>query len=432
LSIAGGAGQGLTATLTAYTPGERPTATIDADWVPDATSRFEIASDAGEPVTGGGLSVEGRTIAFGIGFNGGAQPATDLAGRRLAIVDGAGRGLAATIRAYTPGERPMATVDADWIPDATSEYSVVRPTTYTIKAAGERLHVYAESDDPAALIQYHIGQIDEIISRQVSAIMHHPDFQRLEATWRGLHDLVFNSETGSRLKLRLMNVTRQELQADLENAVEFDQSAVFKKVYEEEYGMFGGSPYSALLADFAFGPLPQDVSLLAKLFDGGKAHGPATITDANGRRGMIAQFAHGRLDGPAQVVADGAPRALAHYRAGLQHGVTTAYHADGAPSRVATYSHGVLEGEHTLHYPHGAVLSRARYRAGALHGEYTEYFPTGAVKETAFYKDGNLHGEMRRYDERGSVVETHYYQDGDLVSSAARGALLPTFLRRRG
>ncbi|NYS42223.1 type VI secretion system contractile sheath large subunit, partial [Pseudomonas syringae pv. actinidiae] len=93
--------------------------------------------------------------------------------------------------------------------------------------------------DTVAMINERIGKIDSLISDQLNEILHHEDVQKLEASWRGLHALVKNTETGTRLKLRLLNVSQKELQTDLEKAVEFDQSALFKKIYEEEYGTFG-------------------------------------------------------------------------------------------------------------------------------------------------------------------------------------------------
>ncbi len=118
------------------------------------------------------------------------------------------------------------------------------------------------SDDVVAAIKTRIAQIDQLIGEQLDEIFHHPDFQQLEAGWRGLSYLVMNSETGTRLKIRLLNVTRKELLNDLEKATEFDQSALFKKVYEEEYGTFGGHPYSCLIGDYEFGRHPQDVKML--------------------------------------------------------------------------------------------------------------------------------------------------------------------------
>ena len=129
--------------------------------------------------------------------------------------------------------------------------------------------------DTVAMINDRISQIDKLISDQLNEVLHHPDMQKLEASWRGLHMLVDQTETSSRLKLRLLNVTQKELQNDLEKAVEFDQSSLFKKIYEEEYGTFGGHPFSLLVGDYAFGRHPQDVALLEKLSNvAAAAHAP--------------------------------------------------------------------------------------------------------------------------------------------------------------
>ena len=88
--------------------------------------------------------------------------------------------------------------------------------------------------------------------QQLNAIMHHPEFQKLEGTWRGLHYLVMNSETSTSLKLRVLNITKRELCHDLDRAVEFDQSQLFKKIYENEFGTPGGEPYGALIGDYEF------------------------------------------------------------------------------------------------------------------------------------------------------------------------------------
>lgn len=119
--------------------------------------------------------------------------------------------------------------------------------------------------DVAEAINDRIADIDDLLSAQLNEILHHPDVQKLEASWRGLHYLVMNTETSTRLKLRLLNLTKDELFKDLDKAVEFDQSVLFKKVYEEEYGTFGGFPYSALIADYEFGRNPQDIALLEKV-----------------------------------------------------------------------------------------------------------------------------------------------------------------------
>src|SRR3954467_15115579 len=118
------------------------------------------------------------------------------------------------------------------------------------------------SKDVETNIKFWIAQLDKKLSTQLNEVMHSPEFQRLESTWRGLHYLVHQSETGESLKIRVLNVNKRDLFKDLEKAVEFDQSALFKKVYEEEYGQLGGEPYGMLVGDYEFGRSPEDVSLL--------------------------------------------------------------------------------------------------------------------------------------------------------------------------
>ena len=131
------------------------------------------------------------------------------------------------------------------------------------------------SKDTNAMLKARVAQIDELISKQLNEIMHAPEFQKLEGTWRGMNFLVMNTETGTRLKLRVLNITQKELLNDLEKATEFDQSALFKKVYEEEYGTFGGHPYGLLVGDFEFGRHPQDMLLLEKISNvASAAHAP--------------------------------------------------------------------------------------------------------------------------------------------------------------
>lgn len=118
------------------------------------------------------------------------------------------------------------------------------------------------SKDVESNIKFWIGEIDKKLSGQLNEVMHHADFQKLEGTWRGLQYLVGQSETGESLKIRVLNVTKRELFKDLEKASEFDQSSLFKKIYEEEYGQLGGQPYGMLVADYEFGRSDEDVRLL--------------------------------------------------------------------------------------------------------------------------------------------------------------------------
>jgi type VI secretion system protein ImpC len=124
-------------------------------------------------------------------------------------------------------------------------------------------------------INARIAEIDRLLSAQMNEIMHHEEFQKLEGSWRGVHYLVKNSLTGTMLKIRVMSVTKKELLKDFERALEFDQSNMFKKVYEEEYGTFGGAPYGAIIGDYEFGNHPQDMALLEKLSQvAAAAHAP--------------------------------------------------------------------------------------------------------------------------------------------------------------
>jgi type VI secretion system protein ImpC len=133
----------------------------------------------------------------------------------------------------------------------------------------------AVSKDAEATIKYWIGEIDKKLSSQLNEIMHTPEFQKLEGTWRGLNYLVKQSKTGESLKIRVLNVSKRDLFKDLEKAVEFDQSALFKKVYEAEYGQLGGEPYGMLVGDYEFGRHPEDLNLL-KMISGcaASAHAP--------------------------------------------------------------------------------------------------------------------------------------------------------------
>jgi type VI secretion system protein ImpC len=129
--------------------------------------------------------------------------------------------------------------------------------------------------DTESMIKARIAQLDALISAQLNEIMHAPEFQKLEGTWRGLHYLVHQSETSTMLKVKAFNVSKKDLMKDLERAPEFDQSAMFKKIYEEEFGIFGGTPFGLLVGDYEFGNHPQDISILEKMSNiGAAAHAP--------------------------------------------------------------------------------------------------------------------------------------------------------------
>ena len=123
----------------------------------------------------------------------------------------------------------------------------------------------ALTKDAEATITARLAQIDSLISLQLNEVMHHPAFQKLEGTWRGIRYLMDQSETNDMLKIKVLNVSKKELLRDLQRAPEFDQSALFKKAYEEEFGVFGGAPFAAMIGDYEFGRGPEDIELLERV-----------------------------------------------------------------------------------------------------------------------------------------------------------------------
>ncbi len=131
------------------------------------------------------------------------------------------------------------------------------------------------SRDAEAMITARIAQIDHLVSIQLNEVLHNAAFQKLEASWRGLKYLMDQSETSSMLKIKVLNVSKRELLRDLQRAPEFDQSALFKKVYEEEYGVFGGAPFASMIGNYEFGKGPEDIELLEKISNvAAAAHAP--------------------------------------------------------------------------------------------------------------------------------------------------------------
>jgi len=119
--------------------------------------------------------------------------------------------------------------------------------------------------DADQMITARIAQIDHLVSLQLNEVMHHAQFQKLEGTWRGLRYLLDQSETSTQLKIRILNASKKDLLRDLQRAPEFDQSALFKKVYEDEFGIFGGEPFATIVGDYEFSKHPEDLELLEKV-----------------------------------------------------------------------------------------------------------------------------------------------------------------------
>src|SRR5579862_3725002 len=153
--------------------------------------------------------------------------------------------------------------------------------------------------DVDAMINARIAQIDHLISIQLNEVMHAPEFQKLEGTWRGLKYLIGQSETSDKLKIKVLNVSKKELLRDLQRAPEFDQSAMFKKVYEEEYGVFGGAPFGALVGDYEFDKSGQDIELLEKIAQVAAASHAPFITGASPEMLNLESFT--QLDSPRDL-----------------------------------------------------------------------------------------------------------------------------------
>ena len=133
----------------------------------------------------------------------------------------------------------------------------------------------APTKDVEAALNSAIAELDRVLSAQLNEIMHHEDFQKLESTWRGLFFLVDRTETGPLLEIRVLNASKKDLLDDLTKAVEFDQSGLFKQIYEEEYGTPGGKPYGMLVGDYEFTRHPQDMALVEKISNvAAAAHAP--------------------------------------------------------------------------------------------------------------------------------------------------------------
>ena len=155
------------------------------------------------------------------------------------------------------------------------------------------------SPDTESMINQRIAQIDQLLSVQLREVMHHPDFQKLESTWRGLKYMLDQTETSEMLKIKVLNVSKKELLKDLQKAPEFDQSALFKKVYEEEFGVFGGAPFGALIGNYEISRSGQDIELLERVSQvAAAAHAPF-ITSASSEMFNLESFT--QLDQPRDL-----------------------------------------------------------------------------------------------------------------------------------
>ena len=129
------------------------------------------------------------------------------------------------------------------------------------------------------MISQRIADIDSVLTAQINEIIHNPEFQKLEASWKGVQNLVKFSEPDEKLKIRILDVTKEDILSDADSAPQFDESGLFKLVYENEYGTFGGTPYGLLVGDFTFGRGIEDIECL-KAISGVAAAAHAPFIDA--------------------------------------------------------------------------------------------------------------------------------------------------------
>lgn len=143
------------------------------------------------------------------------------------------------------------------------------------------------SDTLNRTLDARISEIDRLLSEQLSEVMHAEAFQKLESSWRGLHYLCDQSNTSTQLKIKVLNASQKELNKDFRSAIDFDQSSLFKKIYEEEFGTFGGAPFGALLGDFEIGRHPEDMFFLEQMSHvAAAAHAPFVAATAPSLLGM--------------------------------------------------------------------------------------------------------------------------------------------------
>lgn len=121
------------------------------------------------------------------------------------------------------------------------------------------------SENLAASLDARVAELDRLISEQLSEVMHAPEFQALESAWTGLHYLCKQTSTGQQLKIKLFNAAKRDLVKDFKTAIDFDQSALFKKVYEEEFGTFGGAPFGTLIGQYEISRQPEDMYFIDQM-----------------------------------------------------------------------------------------------------------------------------------------------------------------------
>ncbi len=243
------------------------------------------------------------------------------------------------------------------------------------------------SKDTEAMINARVAQIDHLVSIQLNEILHNAQFQKLEGSWRGLKYLLSQSETSPMLKIRVMNVSKKDLLRDLQRAPEFDQSALFKKIYEEEFGVFGGDPFAAIIGDYEFSKHPEDLELLEKVSNvAAAAHAPF-LTAAASQLMNMESFT--QLDQPRDIAKIFDTTEFAKWKSFRQSDdsryvglcvphvlMRLPYGRDTAPVDAFNYEEGVDGTDHTKY-----LWGNAAYAMGArLTNAFAQYGWCAAIR----------------------------------------------------
>ena len=176
------------------------------------------------------------------------------------------------------------TTEAETLIDEIVEFTKLQPADEAYAKTKQGLEVFIsqllEPDRVVdqitrAVVDEMIGEIDNKMSLQLDAILHHPELQKIESAWRSLKFLVDNTDFRENIKLEVLNLTKEELLDDFEDAPEIPKSGLYKTAYTAEYGQFGGQPYAAMIGNYDFGPGPQDIKLLQSIASvASMAHAP--------------------------------------------------------------------------------------------------------------------------------------------------------------
>jgi type VI secretion system protein ImpD len=142
--------------------------------------------------------------------------------------------------------------------DSISSWSVEKTLVWWLAGRQERGRLPTDARHVAMLVNRDVARIDQLLNEQVNAILHNPRFQRLESSWRGLRYLVERSDGVSNMQIRAIHATWKEISRDLELAIEFDQSALFDKIYSSEFGIAGGTPYTTIIGDYEIRHRPSN------------------------------------------------------------------------------------------------------------------------------------------------------------------------------